>query len=365
MRLSQSVVWDTRPSPSIMNSKRTIRLRIIIYLAFTITAAGVLTALATISLYRIGLISPEFRSSGGSIWILLTVNTLVAVIASSVVIRWVLEPIKDLSQAMDKVKEGDFTVRIEQDPDEEGELAELINNFNNMAEELGGTELLRSDFINDFSHEFKTPIVSIRGYARQLQRPDISVEERIEYARIIAEESDRLSNLSSNILMLNKVDNQRIVTNKTTFSLSEQLRNSLLLFEKQWTDKNLELIVEIEEVTYTSEEGLLSNVWNNLISNAIKFSNPGGQLTVTCGICDSNVVVSVSDTGQGMDEATAEHIFEKFYQGDSSHSREGNGLGLPLAKRIVTLCGGTISVKTAPDQGSTFTVHLPITDITV
>ncbi len=348
-----------------MNRNISIRLRVIIYLAFTITSTGFLTALATAGLYKLGLIGPVFRTPGGTIWILLTVNTLVAVVASSVVIRWVLEPIKDLSQAMDKVKEGDFSVRIKQDPGDKGELAELEKNFNSMVEELDGTEVLRSDFINDFSHEFKTPIVSIRGFARQLQRPDISVEDRMEYARIIAEESDRLTNMATNILMLNKVDNQHIVTNKTTFSLSEQLRNSLLLFEKQWSDKDLELVVDIDEVTYTSEEGLLSNVWNNLISNAIKFSNPGGKLSVSCDIQGSNVVVSVADTGEGMDPVTADHIFEKFYQGDSSHSREGNGLGLPLAQRIVTLCGGTISVETAPGQGSTFTVRLPITDITV
>ena len=234
----------------------------------------------------------------------------------------------------------------------------LVNSFNDMAQELGSIEMFRKDFINNFSHEFKTPIVSIRGFAKQLERDDLTDEQRREYAAIIVSESERLANMSSNILLLTKLENQQIVTDKAKYRLDEQLRSCILLLEKQWEAKNIDLSLNLDEVDYVGNEEMMSHIWVNLIGNAVKFSEPDGLIEISCERADGAVRVEVRDHGAGMDEATQKRIFEKFYQGDSAHATEGNGLGLSLARRIVDLCGGTIEVHSRVGEGTAFIVKL-------
>ena len=268
-------------------------------------------------------------------------------------------PIHKVNKAMKQVSRGDFSIHLDEN-EGVGEIRELISSYNHMARELSGIEMFRTDFINNFSHEFKTPIVSIRGFAKQLQRDDLTDEQRREYARIIVDESERLANMSANVLLLTKLENQQIITDKAEYPLDEQLRNCILLLEKQWSEKNLDLQLELDEISYNGNEEMMSHIWVNLISNAIKFSPVGGLLEVGCMRVQDFIIVHVRDQGEGMDAETQQRIFEKFYQGDSAHSTDGNGLGLALAKRIVELCGGKIAVDSAPGQGATFSVYLPI-----
>ena len=291
----------------------------------------------------------------------LVLGTLLSIVFSKILMR----PIYQLILATKKVAKGDFSVRVEPTRSED-EMSELVGSFNNMTQELGNNELFKKDFINSFSHEFKTPIVSIRGFARQLQRDDLTPEQRREYVDIIVRESERLTNMSSNILLLTRLENQQFMPDRAEFCLDEQIRQAILLLEKQWTDRNIELDLDLPELRINANEEMLSHVWINLIGNAVKFSPPGGTLSVSCALRDAQAVVNITDHGVGMNEATAARIFDKFYQGENSgsaspsHATEGNGLGLPLAKRIVELSGGAITVQSAPGQGSTFTVSLPV-----
>lgn len=272
--------------------------------------------------------------------------------------RTTLGPVDEMIDGMARVSRGDFSVRVDESQCS-GEIGELVHSFNNMAEELSGIEMFRTDFINNFSHEFKTPIVSIRGFAKQLERDDLTDEERKEYASIIAHEAERLSGMASNVLLLTKLENQQIVADKKTYALDEQLRNCILLLEKQWSAKDIELSLQFDPVSYYGNEEMMMHVWMNLFGNAIKFSPQGGRIESTCRSADGTIVVSIRDHGEGMDENTRNRIFEKFYQGDSSHASEGNGLGLSLVKRIVDLIGGTITVESSLNVGTEFVVRFP------
>ena len=265
------------------------------------------------------------------------------------------------------IAKGDFKVQV---PNTTNIIAirELIESFNRMADELSGIEIFRNDFINNFSHEFKTPIVSIKGFAKQLRKNNLSEEKRLEYTDIIIKECERLSAMSSKVLLLTKLENQQIITDKKDYSLDEQIRNCILLLEKQWNKKNIALNVELAPAVFYGNEEMLSHVWLNLIDNAVKYSSENGEISVSCresrktnasGSIENMTEVKITDTGIGMDEKTLKHIFEKFYQGDSAHSDSGNGLGLPLVKRIVELCGGRISVQSEKDKGTSFYIYLP------
>ena len=277
---------------------------------------------------------------------------------SALLTRWYFKPMKQLINATRSIAKGDFTVRVEESS-VNNELGELMKSFNVMAEELGSTELFRRDFINSFSHEFRTPIVSIRGFARQLKKSDLTDEQRSEYTDIIINESDRLTNMASNILTLTRLENQQIITDISTFRLDEQIRACILLLEKEWNKKNINLDIELEEVQFTSNEEMLAQVWLNLFSNAIKFSREGGDIRVYCGRMGKNVRVEIEDHGVGMDAETKKHIFEQFYQGAGSRATAGNGLGLTIAKRIVELAGGEINVESEINRGALFIVTLP------
>ena len=267
-------------------------------------------------------------------------------------------PVKIIIEATERIMQGDFSVRV---APMHGAGMEGFNQIgmaiNSMAKELSGTETLRTDFIANVSHELKTPLAVMGNYATMLQRPGITEEERCEYAKAISEAARKLAQLITNILKLNKLENQQIFPQPQEFDLGEQLCECLLVFEDAWEAKNLEIETDIaDDVRIKSDPELLSLVWNNLISNAVKFTPDGGTIGLSLKTEGSSVVVQVRDTGCGMKPEVGQHIFEKFYQGDTSHATQGNGLGLALVKRVVDILNGEISVQSVYGQGSTFTV---------
>ena len=269
------------------------------------------------------------------------------------------KPVNQILAAADKIMQGDFSVRIAPVKEFAGETGfnEIIACLNKMTAELAGTETLRTDFIANVSHELKTPLAVMGNYATMLQKPGITEEEKNEYAKAISDSARRLAALITNILKLNKLENQQIFPQLDAYDLGEQLCESLLQFEDVWERKHLEIETDIEEdVRIRSDAELLSLVWNNLISNAVKFTPEGGTVGVTLKTEGNQVIVQVRDTGCGMKPEVGQHIFEKFYQGDTSHATQGNGLGLALVKRVVDIFSGEISVQSIYGQGSTFTV---------
>ena len=273
--------------------------------------------------------------------------------------QMVERPVKQIMAALDQVMQGDFTVRIEPVKEFAGETGfnEIIKAINKMTAELAGTETLRTDFIANVSHELKTPLAVMGNYATMLQKPGLSEEDRVEYAKAISHSSRRLAALITNILKLNKLENQQIFPQLDEYDLGEQLCENLLQFEEVWEKKNLNIETDIEDdVRIRSDAELLSLVWNNLISNAVKFTPEEGTIGVSLKTEGNLVIVSVRDTGCGMTPETGKHIFEKFYQGDTSHATQGNGLGLALVKRVVDILNGEIGVQSVYGQGSTFTV---------
>ena len=269
-------------------------------------------------------------------------------------------PVRQITEAAEKIMQGDFSVRI---PPIHGAGTDGFNQIrkaiNKMAEELSGTETLRTDFIANVSHELKTPLAVMGNYATMLQQPGITEEEKNEYAKAISDAARKLAQLITNILKLNKLENQQIFPQPQEFDLGEQLCEALLQFEDAWEAKNLEIETDIEDdVRIKSDPELLSLVWNNLISNAVKFTPDGGTIGVSLKAADHVVIVQVRDTGCGMKPETGIHIFEKFYQGDTSHATQGNGLGLALVKRVVDILNGEIGVQSVYGEGSIFTVKL-------
>ena len=270
------------------------------------------------------------------------------------------QPVKQITEAAEKIMQGDFTARV---PPIHGAGTEgfhqIGNAINKMAQELSGTETLRTDFIANVSHELKTPLAVMGNYATMLQRPGITEEEKNEYAKAISEATRKLAQLITNILKLNKLENQQIFPQPQVFDLGEQLCECLLIFEDAWEAKSLEIETDIQDdVRIQSDPELLSLVWNNLISNAVKFTPPGGTVGVSLKTEEDSVVVTVSDTGCGIKPEVGQHIFEKFYQGDTSHATQGNGLGLALVKRVMDILNGEIGVQSVYGEGSTFTVKL-------
>lgn len=270
-------------------------------------------------------------------------------------------PVKTIISELDKITKGDFNVKISRMTDimDTGSFNEIIDGINKMSEELKGVETLRTDFIANVSHELKTPLAAINNYGMLLQGPDLTEEKRIEYSKAITDSARSLSNLITNILKLNKLENQQIYPVSKPYNLSEQLCECLLQFEEIWERKNIEIETNIEnDIIINADAEMLSLVWNNLFSNAIKFTETGGKISVTLKKESGCAIASVTDTGCGMSAETGRHIFEKFYQGDTSHAAKGNGLGLALVKRIVDITNCEISVQSEVGKGSTFTVKL-------
>ena len=292
-----------------------------------------------------------------TVWQVL-LSLLIGASISALLGKWFFGPITQLSDAMKKVADGDFSVRLTADKGIR-EIEDIYANFNLMAKDLGATEILQTDFVSNVSHEFKTPINAIEGYATLLQGDENLSPEMEQYVEKILFNTKRLSGLVGNILLLSKVDNQVIQSRVSTFRLDEQIRQSVVLLEPKWEEKDLEFDVDLERVEYTGDESMLMHVWNNIIGNAIKFDPPGGYVGIKMKQRDGEITVTVEDSGPGVDEEAKKHIFDRFYQADSSHKEEGNGLGLALVKRIVDANKGRVTVENRIGGGCRFTVILP------
>lgn len=270
-----------------------------------------------------------------------------------------MKPLVDIGQAARKVAGGDFTVRIhpKRKDGKKDEMEVFIDDFNKMVEELATIETLKEDFIANVSHEIKTPLAIIQSYTTMLRKDGISKEEKENYIQTVLNAARRLSALVSTVLRLNKLESQEIIQ-LSTFSLSEQIRLCILALDERFEEKDIELEIDMDEVMIHSDDSLLEIVWNNLLTNAIKFTESGGIVKVILRTENDTIVVSITDSGCGMDEDTCKRMFDRFYQGDTSHSVEGNGLGLSLVKRVIDLVEGQISVISEEGEGSTFTVSL-------
>ncbi len=270
-------------------------------------------------------------------------------------------PAKRIAEATEKMIDGNFDIRIQ--PTRrfatDNHFNDVIACINKMAEELSGVETLRADFIANVSHEMKTPLAVIQNYGTLLADPGLDYEKRAEYARIITDTSRRLADMITNILKLNRLENQLIYPTPSTFDLGEQLCECLLGYESVWENKGIEIETDIAEgITVSLDAELLALVWNNLFSNAFKFTDKGGKVSLTLTACERYATVKISDTGCGISAEVGTHIFEKFYQGDTSHATEGNGLGLALVKRVVDIIEGEIAVESAVGVGTTFTIKI-------
>lgn len=262
-----------------------------------------------------------------------------------------------LTEGIKAVSQGDFTKQL--DSKKMTPFSDVADDFNKMTMELSSVETFRADFIKDFSHEFKTPIVSIKGFADLLLEGGLTEAESREYLAIIAEESGRLSHLSEQTLLMSKLDSQTIITDKTDYDLAEQLRQNIILLSPQWEAKQLELDIDLEPMKFTGNKDLVSQIWINIINNAIKFTPEDGTIRVSGKKVEKDFIVSIEDTGIGMDVEEVKNVFNRFYQGDSSHKAKGLGLGLSIAKKIATLSGGDIVVSSTKGAGTVFTVSLP------
>ena len=270
-----------------------------------------------------------------------------------------MKPLKKLIEATNEVSKGDFSIRL-RECNVPPTVYEMNTSFNKMVKELSSIETLRNDFIVNVSHEFKTPIAAIEGYATLLQDSDLSENERIEYTKIILDSSRQLSSLSGNILKLSKLETQEIIPDKKYFSLDEQLRQALLLLETQWSKKNIDIDMDLKTTNYYGSEDLLMQVWLNIFGNAIKFTPENGLIVTSLKATPNGICISISDNGIGMSDDVKDRIFDKFYQGDKSRNFQGNGLGLTLVKRILDLCKCEINVISKINEGTTFNIYLPI-----
>ena len=271
-----------------------------------------------------------------------------------------MKPVNKLINQMNRLAAGDYKARLDYGDflSKHPTIVELTDSFNRMASELQSTEMLRSDFINNFSHEFKTPIVSITGFAKLLRKGNLPEEKKEEYLRIIETESLRLSQMATNVLNLTKVENQTILTDITEFNLSEQIRSCILVLSEKWEQKEIEYIIDFDEYNIRANEDLLKQVWINLLGNAVKFSPTGGMIEVKITEQEDTMTVSIMNTGSEIAPEHQKKIFNKFYQADESHSSEGNGIGLAIVKLITELHDGTVSVSSG-NGSTTFTVVLP------
>lgn len=267
-------------------------------------------------------------------------------------------PLEEISEASKKIASGDYSIQIDYKSPAK-ELNDTIQNFNFMVQELNSVEIMRNDFVANVSHEFKTPLASISGYVTLLQDPELTEEERDEYVRLVFFNIDKLNDLTSNILQLSKLENQRALPAPVTYRLDEQVREAIVLLEPKWSQNEIYLDIDLQEVEYTGQKALLFQVWTNLIGNAIKFSHTGGKISITLENKNGKIKIIVSDEGIGMSKEAVSRVFEKFYQGDTSRQSQGNGLGLALCKKILDACHGEITVSSELGKGSTFTVTLP------
>ena len=296
------------------------------------------------------------KSSTLVFWSLVIMGAIVG-ITSTLFSRHFNHLVSGLTGGLKSVAEGDFSRRL--DPKKGGPLEAAYEDFNKMSQELQSIQTLRDDFINHFSHEFKTPITAVKGFAELLREPDTTPEEREQYLQIIIDESSRLADLANNTLLLTKLESQQFIAEKRRYSLDEQIKRCAILLSPAWEKKEISFTANLEPAEYDGNEELMRHVWLNLLSNAVKYTPEGGEIAVTLQPSREELTVTVADTGIGMPPEVRAHIFDKYYQGSPNSGGRGLGLGLSIALRIVELCGGNIQVDSVEDQGSTFTVRLP------
>jgi len=343
---------------------RTLKVRLIISIFVMITAVYGLITLTLLLVYHGGLFEAYelFQSGRLSMLFLIVIFFIISVVIGALVFyrfnQLFLTPLNELGAALKQVEKGHYNVAVSTDV-RVRELHRLMNGFNRMTKEISSAQLLKKDFISYFSHEFKTPITSIRGFSRQIKERELDPAKQKEYIDIIYRESGRLIKLSSNVLTLTKLDHQTTLTEMKAFSLDEQLRRTLLVLERQWTEKGLELILDLQQVKIMNNEEIIQQIWVNVLSNAINYSHQGGQLKIQCKKDGECVKVRIRDYGAGMPDAVRERIFEEFYQGDASRGAGGNGLGMTIVKRIIDLCGGKIVIKSQLQKGTIVIVYLP------
>lgn len=333
-----------------------------VYFALIIFAIMFATAIIMVFLaallFHLGHLRMREGNPLAPIIFLLFISVVIGTAISLFVANKILNPITKLSKAAAEVAKGDFSIQLN-DGERIQEIRELTHNFNLMVRELSGIETLRNDFVVNISHEFKTPIAAIEGYATLLQDRGLSEKEHDEYTWMIIDSVRQLATLSDNILRLSKLENQEVTLEKDPFRLDEQIRQAVLMLEPEWSRKELDLRIELEKTICYGNEKLLWQVWVNMIGNALKFTPQGGIIEVRLFQDGQNIIVRISDTGDGMDENVQKHIFDKFYQADSARKSAGNGLGLALVKRILDLCGGQITIKSRVGEGTAFTISLP------
>jgi signal transduction histidine kinase len=341
-----------------MKRRLTIWAAFVIFTFCILLTTGALSVFFYITAERIGLTEiiegTQFNPLVFILFISVILGTIMSAISSKKMMRFVYE----LRDATKKVAAGDFSVQIKENR-KIFELDTLVTDFNKMVKDLGSIETLKDEFITNVSHEIKTPIAAIEGCVELLKEQTLTEDEMKEYINLIDMSVKRLSVMTANILRISKLYNQEILPDKTEFSLDEQIRQAILLLERQWSEKNINLNINLTPVRIFTNKELLMQMWTNLIDNAIKFSEAGGDINIELFQTDGRAYVKVSDFGVGMKEETQKYIFQKFYQGNETRSNQGNGLGLALVKRIVELSGGNISVESQLGKGSVFTVDLP------
>ena len=335
--------------PFLFNIRVVFTIVVMVELLVTIAAASIITWLLSMLPFPVQLPLP--------VWLVILCITIGGAMATYVNQK-IFDPIIRLSQAMSRVAGGDFNTSLDTSSPV-NEVREIYRSFNLMAKELRATEILQTDFVSNVSHEFKTPINAIEGYATLMQSEDLTPEERRNYVDRIILNTSRLSELVSNILLLSKIDNQTIQSEGKRYRLDEQIRRAIVLLEPKWSEKDIEFDVDLEDMEFTGSESLMFHVWTNLIDNAVKFDPYGGYVGIRMERRGGEVIVTVSDNGPGIPPEAQRHIFDKFFQSDGSHKDEGNGLGLALVKQILALCGGSVSVENRPSGGCRFTVLLP------
>lgn len=337
-------------------------LFIFLFMAFVISCSMMLFLTTLAETMDLTLTEGNIAAAAKITFINVIILSLICTAADGIRRKLVISrPIKRITVAARRISQGDFSIRIPYIRGIYGAdgFNQIIRCFNKMAEELSGVETLRADFIANVSHELKTPLAAVQNYGTLLQQPGLSDEKRMEYARSISEVTRRLTNLITNILKLNKLENQQIFPYAEEYDLSEQLCECLLQFETLWEDAGINIETSIpDDIFIRADAELFSLVWNNLLSNAFKFTNCGGTISLTLEADDIDAVVRITDTGCGMTPEVGAHIFEKFYQGDTSRGTTGNGLGLALVKRIMDITQSEIRVESEPEKGSSFTVRI-------
>lgn len=324
---------------------------------FIIIELLTINALATLSMGSLVHFFPVLSELSGAVWMVI-VSSILGSAITTLMVKFFFDPLLNLGYALQKVAQGDFDVTLKTNHMFR-EIRQINESFNRMTQELSSTEILKTEFISNVSHEFKTPINAIEGYATLLQDTDPSnQQDQTEYINKILFNTQRLSKLVGNILLLSKVDNQGIQAKPVTYRLDEQIRQCLLALEPRWIERDNEFDVDLECIHYTGNENLLMHVWNNLMENAIKYGPQGGLITMRLTQNEDLITFTIEDEGPGIPEGEQAHVFDRFYQADSSRKSEGNGLGLALVKQILAISDGSIAVENRSEKGCRFTVQL-------